>query len=149
MPAVDTPAPPQSDTSRFSITSEANLLQQVIVHTPGHEMELVSPENRVDLLFDDILFLGQARKEHQLMCELFRKIVGRDDAVLQLSELLLEAFHDEDARFDFIDQLCRSLPEKNLQAVDDDLKRLAPRNCISSRSPASRPCRSRCSPSRT
>jgi arginine deiminase len=126
MPAVDTPAPPQSATSRFNVTAEANLLQQVIVHTPGHEMELVSPENRVDLLFDDILFLGQARKEHQLMCELFRKIVGRDDAVLQLSELLLDALRDEDARFDFIDQLCRSLPEKNLQAVDGDLKRLSP-----------------------
>ena len=126
MPAVDTPAPPQTSTSRFSITSEANLLQQVIVHTPGHEMELVSPENRVDLLFDDILFLGQARKEHQLMCDLFRKIVGRDDAVLQLSELLLDAFRNDDARLDFIDQLCRSLPEKNLQAVDRDLKRLSP-----------------------
>ena len=125
MPAVDTPAPPQTSTSRFSITSEANLLQQVIVHTPGHEMELVSPENRVDLLFDDILFLGQARKEHQLMCDLFRKIVGRDDAVLQLSELLLDAFRNDDARLDFIDQLCRSLPEKNLQAVDRDLKRLS------------------------
>lgn len=126
MPTVETPAPPQSDTSRFHVTSEANLLRQVIVHTPGHEMELVSPENRVELLFDDILFLGQARQEHALMCDLFRKIVGRDDAVLQLSDLLLDVFEQEDARLDFIDQLCRSLPEKNLQAVDDDLRRLSP-----------------------
>lgn len=96
------------------------------MHTPGHEMELVSPENRVELLFDDILFLGHARKEHQLMCDLFRKIVGQPDAVLQLSELLLDTFQEEDARLDFVEQLCRSLPEKNLGAVEDDLKRLPP-----------------------
>ncbi len=126
MPAVDTPAPPHVAATGFNVTSEANLLKQVIVHTPGHEMELISPENHAELLFDDILFLGHARKEHRLMCDLFCKIVGRDDAVLQLSELLLDVFQHEDARLDFIDQLCRSLPEKNLQAVEDDLKRLAP-----------------------
>ena len=98
----------------------------MIVHTPGYEMELVSPENRVELLFDDILFLGHARKEHELMCDLFRKIAGNADAVIQLSELLLDVFQDDDARADFIEQLCRSLPEKNLGAVEGELKKLSP-----------------------
>lgn len=89
-------------------------------------MELVSPDNRLELLFDDILFLGHARKEHLLMCSIFEKVVGRSDAVLQISELLLDVFGNEDARFDFVDQLCQSLPERNLEAVADDLKRLSP-----------------------
>lgn len=126
MPAVDTPTPPRTASSTFAVSSEANLLKQVIVHTPGREMELVSPENRAELLFDDILFLGHARKEHKLMCDLFRKIVGASNAVLQISELLSDVFQHEDARFDFIEQLCRSVPEKNLGAVENDLKRLSP-----------------------
>ena len=128
MPTLDTPAPPDTEqaTSEFHVPTESNLLKQVIVHTPGHEMELVAPDNHAELLFDDILFLGHARQEHQLMCSLFRKIVGRPDSVLQISELLRETFQIEDARLDFIDRLCRSLPERNLRGVEGELKRLAP-----------------------
>ena len=126
---VDAPAPPADPSTTscaFDVNSEANLLRQVIVHTPGHEMELVSPDNRTELLFDDILFAGHAQKEHELMCTLFRKIVGRDDAVLQLSTLLRETFEAEDARFDFVDQLCRHQSETNIRAVEDELKRFTP-----------------------
>jgi len=123
---VDAPPPPQTASSDLHVTSEAGVLQQVIVHTPGHEMEMVSPSNRLELLFDDILFVGHAKKEHLLMCTVFEKIVGRTDAVLQVGELLLEAFQSESARFDFVERLCRSLPEANLQAVEDELKRLSP-----------------------
>ncbi|MEX0599931.1 MAG: arginine deiminase family protein, partial [Rhodothermales bacterium] len=98
----------------------------VLVHTPGAEMELVLPENRLELLFDDILFLGHARGEHDRMCELFRKIVGRDDAVLQISALLRETFRREDARHDFVEQICAVTQERNLTGFEDELKRLAP-----------------------
>lgn len=128
MSTLEAPAPPhtESGSSSLHVTSEANLLRQVIVHTPGYEMELVAPENRVELLFDDILFLGNAREEHQLMCTLFNKIVGHPDAVLQLGDLLRETLQHDDAREAFVDRLCRHLPEKNLQAVEDDLKHLPP-----------------------
>lgn len=116
----------QPEESTFHITSEAERLRQVIVHTPGHEMELVSPSTRLEMLFDDILFLGHARREHLLMCSVFEKIVGRSDAVLQIGELLLEAFQSEAARHDFVERLCKSLPEANLQTVEADLKRLNP-----------------------
>lgn len=110
----------------FDVTSETGVLQRVIVHTPGREMELVSPDNRLELLFDDILFLGHARKEHRLMGRLFEKIVGNSGAVLQVSDLLREAFKQEDARSDFIERLCRTLPASNLRAVETELKRLDP-----------------------
>lgn len=110
----------------FNITSETGRLERVIVHAPGPEMELISPERRLDLLFDDILFVGHAREEHLLMCRLFEKIVGRSDAAMQFSLLLLEAFQEEDARYDFVEKFCRTLPEHNLQAVENDLKALPP-----------------------
>jgi arginine deiminase len=118
--SADTPA------SGYDVPAEAHLLKQVIVHTPGQEMELVSPTNRAEMLFDDILFLGHARKEHQLMCSVFEKIVGRPDTVLQMGNLLQEAFRKEDARHAFVDQLCRSLPEQNLGTVADELKQFSP-----------------------
>lgn len=122
-------APPSVERSEdvYRIPAEAHLLEQVIVHTPGQEMELVSPENRTELLFDDILFVGHAREEHLLMCSVFEKIVGRPDTVLQISDLLLETFEaKEEARHSFVEQLCRSLPEQNLGTVEEELKQFSP-----------------------
>jgi arginine deiminase len=108
------------------VTSEVAPLRQVIVHTPGEEMTLVSPENKLDLLFDDILFAEQAQEEHDIMCQLFRAVVGNDDAVVQLSDLLRDAFEQEDARAEFIEQLVTKIPEANVEAYVDDLLRLDP-----------------------
>ncbi|MFB6249002.1 MAG: arginine deiminase family protein [Salinibacter sp.] len=110
----------------YRIPAEAHLLEQVVVHTPGQEMELVAPDNRAELLFDDILFVGHARQEHLLMCSIFEKIVGRPDAVLQMEDLLLEAFRRDAARDAFVERLCRSLPEQNLGTVKDELKCFTP-----------------------
>lgn len=128
MDSLDTSAPPATEhrTSVYGVPAEAHLLKQVIVHTPGQEMELVAPDNRAELLFDDILFVGHARQEHLLMCSVFEKIVGQPNAVLQLGDLLLEAFENADARRDFVERLCRSLPEQNLGAVEDELKQFSP-----------------------
>ena len=129
---VDTVEAPSSPTiehssARYSIPAEAHLLEQVIVHTPGPEMELVSPENREELLFDDILFVGHARREHLLMCSVFEKIVGRSDTVLQIKDLLLDTFQAEEAaRHTFVERLCRSLPEQNLGTVEHELKQFSP-----------------------
>ena len=125
MLSPDVATPPTETACPFSVSAEAHLLQQVLVHTPGEEMELVSPENRLELLFDDILFLNHARKEHLLMGQVFENVVGQSDAVLQISDLLLEAFSSSDARDDFVERLCRSLPETNIMAVEDDLKQLS------------------------
>jgi len=108
------------------VTNEVGLLHSVVVHTPGREMELVSPENRADLLFEDILFAERARKEHLTMCTLIEKMVGRKDAVLQVEKLLREVFSVEEARHEFIDQLCAISTEYNLQVFEGQLKRLSP-----------------------
>lgn len=128
MDAADASSDPSSNASSpgYDVPAEAHLLQEVIVHTPGQEMELVSPANRTELLFDDILFVGHAREEHRLMCSVIEKIVGRPDTMLQIGTLLQEAFEKEAARHAFVDHLCQSLPEQNLGTVDEELKCFAP-----------------------
>ncbi|MGB0649677.1 MAG: arginine deiminase family protein [Rhodothermales bacterium] len=110
----------------LGVRSETDHLRQVIVHTPGAEMDMVSPLDREALLFEDILFLSHARKEHELMCAVFQKVIGQENGVLQISTLLRESFDQEDARFSFIEQLCEASQGANLRAFEADLKRLSP-----------------------
>lgn len=114
------------DPVTLRIPSETAQLNQVIVHTPGAEMDLVSPANREELLFEDILFVSHARKEHQLMCRVFEKVIGPAGAVVQISTLLREALEFEEARERFVEMLCAVSPGRNLQAYAQELKQLPP-----------------------
>ncbi|OIP43203.1 MAG: arginine deiminase [Deltaproteobacteria bacterium CG2_30_63_29] len=108
----------------LDIRSETDPLEQVIVHTPGEEMELVSPSALEQMLMEDILFVSQAKVEHQRMCAVFEEIVPRPGAVLQLSNLLREAFVEADARESFVEELCAVATDLNLQAFERELKSL-------------------------
>ncbi len=132
VPATAPPPHPAADprsaaeASPLGVTSETARLRQVVVHTPGDEVALVSPENKDELLFDDLLFAELAREEHAVMCALFEKIVRRPEAVLQFGRLVREAFDEEDARHDFVEGLARALPARNYRAYERELKALGP-----------------------
>lgn len=125
-PPVSPSPQPDLVASPLDVTSETGYLTRVIVHTPGEEMSMVSPENREELLFEDILHVEDAHNEHQLMCAVFEKVIGENDAVLQIATLLREAFDQESARFDFVEQLCQVSQAQNLQAFEKQLKALSP-----------------------
>ena len=108
----------------LQVSSETAPLRQVVVHTPGEEMALVSPANAEDLLFDDILFLEEAREEHATLIRLFRAIVGQDEAVVQVTDLLRETFEQDTARTAFVDTLTERMPYRNFEAYEAELKAL-------------------------
>ena len=81
---------------------------------------MVSPENRMELLFDDILFEDLARDEHLEMCKVFEKVAG-DKSVLQITALLRDCFTKEEAREFFVESLIQERPEKNYSAWKSDL----------------------------
>jgi arginine deiminase len=118
--------PALPETTALHVASETAPLRQVVVHTPGDEMALVSPANKDALLFDDILFLDQAREEHAAMVRLFEKVVGAEGAVLQLAALIRETFDAEDARHDYVACLAAALPERNYEPYVRDLQGLDP-----------------------
>jgi len=70
--------------SRVRVTSEIGRLETVICHTPGPELLAVTPATREDFLYDDIIDLEQARREHQR----FKAILSRFAEVLEVRELL-------------------------------------------------------------
>ena len=117
-----TPAEPT--VASLHVTSETAPLRQVVVHTPGEEMALVSPANAEDLLFDDILFLEEAREEHATLVRLFEAVVGRGDAVVQVTDLLRETFEVPQARVAFVESLTERMPYRNFEAYEAELKAL-------------------------
>src|SRR5438093_700876 len=51
--------------ARVHLTSEIGPLRTVLVHTPGRELVAVTPGNREDYLYDDIIDLELAQREHR------------------------------------------------------------------------------------
>ena len=48
----------------LGVHSEVGVLRTVLVHRPGLELERLTPRNKDDLLFDDVLWVKRARQEH-------------------------------------------------------------------------------------
>ena len=51
--------------SCLHVSSEIGSLQSVLVHTPGPELQAVTPGTREDYLYDDIIDLETAQREHR------------------------------------------------------------------------------------
>lgn len=64
---------------KINVSSEIGHLNGVIVHTPGHEVSLVNPELKDELLFDDIIFEEDAREEHLDMLDLLKPLCPKMD----------------------------------------------------------------------
>jgi arginine deiminase len=69
------------------VHSEVGRLRTVLVCRPGLAHERLTPANRADLLFDDVLWVQEARKDHY---DFVLKMRERSVEVLELHELLAE-----------------------------------------------------------
>ncbi|WP_159624545.1 arginine deiminase [Actinomyces sp. zg296] len=83
-----------------SIDSEIGHLKTVIIHRPGKEMLRLTPENKDELLFDDVLWLERAQQEHD---EFARVLRSRGAQVLYLQDLLAETLEIPEARAFLLD----------------------------------------------
>ena len=105
----------------INVSSEIGKLNGVVVHTPGHEVSLVNPELKDELLFDDIIFEDDARTEHLEMIDIFKTAMGESGQVFEIVDLLKDVFLNADARAHFIEQLIKAFPEHNLIGVEKEL----------------------------
>ena len=79
---------------RVRVTSEIGALRTVLCHTPGKELLAVTPSNREQFLYDDIIDLEQARREHQR----FRALLSRFAEVLDVRDLLADIVDEPEVR---------------------------------------------------
>lgn len=106
------------------IPSEIHPLKKVIVHTPGHEVSLVNPVIKDELLFDDIIFENDARQEHLDMLKIFKAAMPEDGEVIEILDLALKCFREESVREEFIELMIKELPYENIHTIQSDLKEL-------------------------
>ncbi|HJR64748.1 MAG TPA: arginine deiminase family protein [Gemmatimonadaceae bacterium] len=76
------------------ITSEIGRLREVVVHTPGPELLAVTPDTREDYLYDDIIDVEAAQREHRR----FVAILERFAKVHFVRDLLAEVAQVDAAR---------------------------------------------------
>jgi arginine deiminase len=82
----------------LSVSSEIGALQAVLVHTPGAELRAVTPGNKGDYLYDDIIQLETAQREHRR----FVAVLQRFAEVYQVADLLAQALEQPEARDYFV-----------------------------------------------
>jgi arginine deiminase len=78
----------------INITSEIGALESVLVHTPGRELEAVTPGTREDYLYDDLIGLEVSAREHRQLVAVLRQFA----AVHEISALLAETLAQPEAR---------------------------------------------------
>lgn len=86
----------------FHVDSEVGELRQVIVHRPDLELKRLTPSNREDLLFDDILWVKKARQEHDAFADALR---DADVVVHMFDELLRQTVALPDAKKHILDSV--------------------------------------------
>jgi arginine deiminase len=71
----------------LGVWSEAGTLRSVLVCAPGLAHERLTPENCSDLLYDEVMWVEQARRDH---ADFVTKMRERDVEVLELRDLLTD-----------------------------------------------------------
>lgn len=115
--------------NKINVYSEIGKLKKVLVHTPGQELEYLTPQRLDELLFSAILEPSVAIKEHQ---EFVKILESQDVEVVQLTTLVAQTYKacSNDVKEKFIQKwLDESIPKlstENRKKVYDFLKKLEP-----------------------
>jgi arginine deiminase len=80
---------------QFGVHSEVGKLRTVMVCRPGLAHQRLTPGNCRDLLFDDVIWVHEAQKDHY---DLTLKMRERDVEVLELHDMLATTLKDKEAR---------------------------------------------------
>src|SRR5215831_2891008 len=83
------------------VHSEVGRLRKVLVCSPGLAHERLTPTNCDDLLFDDVLWVQSARRDHFDFCD---KMRDRGVDVVELHELLAATMEISEARTWLLDR---------------------------------------------
>jgi arginine deiminase len=84
------------------ITSEIGEIEAVILHTPGPEVENMTPGNAERALYSDILNLPVAKEEYFQLSAVLEKLTK----TFQIKDLLTEILEDKDIKTSLVERIC-------------------------------------------
>ena len=83
--------------SKIFCASEIGKLKKVIVHRPDNGISRISPKDAAELLFDDIVYLPQMQKEHDVFTDVLKAFMGEEN-VLFVTDLLEQALSADEIK---------------------------------------------------
>ena len=107
----------------INVSSEIAPLKTVIVHTPGSELNQMTPETAMEVLYDDILNLEAAQEQHEQLFGVLKNVARP----LQVKDLLTDILHSEQDKEELVHDFCTRLdaPEVENRLLDMDPATLA------------------------
>lgn len=89
---------------KINVNSEIGDIEGVIIHTPGQEVENMTPQNAERALYSDILNLTVASKEYLQ----FKKVLKKVTKVYEVSDLLKTVLSDKNAKNNLVAKICNN-----------------------------------------
>ncbi len=86
-----------------NVTSEIGQLEGVILHTPGTEVENMTPKNAERALYSDILNLSVAGREYAQFKEVLSKLTN----TFEVKDLLGDILSNEKIKENLLEKICR------------------------------------------
>jgi arginine deiminase len=98
----------KSTNSHKLITANSDIspLRQVLMHRPDIGIERVTPNNAVDLLYEDIVYLPKMRKEHDWFTMAISSFIGKEN-VLEVSYILEDLLNNPEIKNQLIEEIAR------------------------------------------
>lgn len=110
----------------LQIHSEIAPLEAVIVHTPGLEIERMTPSRAEELLYNDIVPMSVVQREHQVLSG----VLGSLCECYELSDLLVRALENTAARTHLLDEVCSREPAAGRRGELDAMSALELANVL-------------------
>lgn len=98
---------------KVDVTSEFGELEGVIVHTPGLEVEEMTPETAKRALYSDILNLSVATEEYKQL----KGVLSKVSSCFEVKDLLAEVLKTDEVRKNLLSEIC--MQENALDMLDD------------------------------
>lgn len=89
------------DNVQVQVSSEIGQLEAVIVHTPGHEVENMTPTNAQRALYSDILNLSVAGREFAQ----FKAILQKHAKVFEVGNLFTDILSNDEVKKNLVDEI--------------------------------------------
>ena len=89
---------------KVNVSSEIGKLNGVLIHTPGPEVENMTPENAERALYSDILNLTVAQKEYQQFIDVLNKVT----TTYEVSDLLMDVLDIPEAKKNILENICKN-----------------------------------------
>ena len=107
----------QTNLAPIHVFSEIGKLEQVLVHTPGQEIDHINPNQLDDLLFSAYLQPHQARIEHQNFCKLLSE---QGVKVVHLKDLFLATWKqvNDDVKKATILEFIKQIPQLDQNLIE-------------------------------